>query len=164
MSEETGKVRPYVHLVEGRDPAEVMLSTPAALRAVIERLGPAAVDTKPAPGKWSVRELLCHIADCEVAWAWRLRLIYGADNPQVQPFEQDPWARAYDGVQYTADAALASFTALRTWNLALIETFSEADKSRPAHHPEIGDITLWTVVKIAAGHDLHHLHALDKLP
>lgn len=93
VSEETAKSRPYVHLVEGRDPTEVMRATPAKLRAIVEQLGPDAVDTRSAPGKWSVRELLCHIADCEVAWAWRLRLIYGADNPQVQPFEQDPWAR-----------------------------------------------------------------------
>ena len=163
MSEETAKVRPYVHLVEGQDPASVMRGTPLRLRAIVDRIGPAAVEQKPAPGKWSVRELLCHIADCEIAWAWRIRYIYGADDAQVQPFEQDPWARAYNGVQYTADAALAAFSALRTWNLALIETFSEADKLRAAHHPEMGDITLWTVVEIAAGHDLHHLQAMEKL-
>ena len=163
MSEETVKVRPYVHLVEGQDPAEVMRSTPERLRAIVERLGPTAVDTRPAPGKWSVRELLCHIADCEIAWAWRLRTIYGADHPEIQPFEQDPWARAYDGVQYTTAAALDALAALRVWNLALIETFSDADKQRTAHHPEIGELTLWTVVQIAAGHDLHHLHALEKL-
>ena len=162
MSEETANVRPYVHLLGDRDPAEVMRSTPAELRAVVERLGPDAVNTRPAPGKWSVRELLCHIADCEVAWAWRLRLVYGADTPTVQPFEQDLWARAYDGVRYTTEAALAAFESMRAWNLALIETFSDADKQRPAHHPEIGDLTLWTLVQIAAGHDLHHLKALAK--
>ena len=82
-------------------------------------------------------------------------------RPLVQPFDQDPWARAYDGVRYTAEAAITTFTVLRTWNLALIETFSEADKRRPAHHPEIGDVTLWAIVEIAAGHDLHHLKALE---
>ncbi len=162
MSEETAIIRPYVHLVEGQDPAEVMRGTSARLRAVVDRLGPEAVSTKPAPGKWSVRETLCHIADCEVAWAWRLRLLYGADHPQIQPFEQDPWARAYDSSKYTADAALVAFTALRTWNLALIETFSEADKQRTGHHPEIGDLTLWTAVEIIAGHDVHHLTTLEK--
>lgn len=161
MSEETANI-PYAHLLDGRDPAEVMRTTPAELRGLVERLGPEAADTRPAPGRWSVRELLCHIADCEVAWAWRLRLVYGADKPAVQPFEQDPWARAYDGVRYTTEAALATFEAMRTWNLALIETFSEADKARPAHHPEIGDLSLWTLVEIAAGHDLHHLKALEK--
>ena len=161
MSEEAALKRPYTHMLEGRDPAEVLRATPARLQSVLARMSPDAIGQRPGPKKWSVREILCHIADCEVAWAWRLRLIYGADKPLVQPFEQDPWARAYDGVQYTADAALAVFTALRTWNLALIETFSEADKQRPAHHEELGDITLWTVVEIAAGHDLHHLKTLE---
>lgn len=163
MSEETAHERPYIHLLAGQDPAAVLRATPAALQATVTRLGQDAVNTQPAPGKWSVRELLCHIADCEVAWAWRLRQTYGSDKPLLQPFDQDPWARAYDGVQYTTETALATFTALRTWNLALIETFSEADKARPAHHPEIGDLSLWHIVEIAAGHDLHHLRALDKL-
>ena len=162
MSEETAHERPYIHLLAGRDPAEILRATPAELRAVVERLGPDAVNTRPAPERWSVRELLCHIADCEVAWAWRLRQTYGSDKPQLQPFEQDPWARAYDGVLYTTDTALNTFTTLRAWNLALIETFSEADKARPAHHPEIGDLSLWHIVEIAAGHDLHHLKALEK--
>ncbi|MGI4757964.1 MAG: DinB family protein [Janthinobacterium lividum] len=163
MSEETGKARPYVHLVEGLDPVEIMQGASAALRTIVDRLGPEAVDRKPAPEKWSVREILCHIADCEVAWAWRLRLIYGSDHPELQPFEQDPWARAYVGPQHTAEAALVAFTALRTWNLAFIQSFTEADKQRTAHHPEIGDLTLWTVVEIAAGHDLHHLQSMGKL-
>ena len=162
MSEETSLKHPYIDRLAGQGPAEVMRGTAARLRAVVERLGPEAVDRKSAPNKWSVREILCHIADCEVAWAWRLRQIYGADNPEVQPFEQDPWARAYDGIAYTAETALATFHAIRNWNLALIETFSAADKARPAHHPEIGHITLWNTVEIIAGHDLHHLSSLEK--
>ena len=163
MSEETAHERPYIRLLAGQEPAEVLRATPAALQATVDRLGPDAVSTRPGPGKWSVRELLCHIADCEVAWAWRLRQTYGADKPLLQPFEQDAWARAYDGVKYTAATALATFATLRTWNLALIETLSEADKARPAHHPDIGDLSLWHLVEIAAGHDLHHLKALEKL-
>lgn len=163
MSEETVPVRPYVHLLEGRDPAEVMRSTPARLTAVLDGLSPEQIDARPAPGKWSVREILCHFADCEIAWAWRLRQTYGADRPTIQPFEQDPWARAYDGVSFTANSAFATWNALRAWNLALIETLSNADKQRPVIHPEIGELTLWTLVEIAAGHDLHHLKSLEKL-
>ena len=163
MTEETALTRPYTHLLEGRDPSEILRATPDRLHAIVQNLGPEAVAHKPAPHKWSVREILCHIADCEVAWAWRLRLVYGAENQVVQAFDQDPWARAYDSAAYTAEMALARFTALRMWNLMLIETFSDADKQRSAHHPEIGDMTLWTVVEIAAGHDLHHLKTLEKL-
>ena len=52
---------------------------------------------------------------------------------------------------------------MRAWNLALIETLSPEDKARPAVHPSAGPITLWTLVEIAAGHDLHHLALLEKL-
>ena len=163
MSEETANAGPYVHLLDGRDPVDVMRATPQRLLGLLDRMSPDEIERKPAPAKWSVREVVCHLADCEVAWAWRLRLIYGAEHPAVQPFDQDPWARAYDGVGYTTAAARASWSALRSWNLALLEGLSEDDKERPATHPELGEISLWTVVQIAAGHDLHHLAALEKL-
>lgn len=163
MSEETVPVRPYVHLLENRDPAEVMRETQGRLDAVLQHFSPEQVEQKPGPQRWSLREILCHLADCEIAWAWRLRQAYGADHPTLQPFDQDPWARAYDGVNYTAAAALATWKAVRSWNLALIETLEEDDKQRPVTHPEVGELTLWTLVEIIAGHDLHHLKSLEKL-
>lgn len=98
-----------------------------------------------------------------VAWGWRLRQVYGEDRPVLQSFEQDPWARAYDGVWFTSARALSAWRVMREWNLALIETLSDADKARPAVHPHAGEVTLWTLVEIAAGHDLHHLKGLRKL-
>ena len=121
MSEEAALARPYVHLLEGRDPAGVMRETPGRLADLLKALTPEQIERKPAPHKWSIREILCHLADCEIAWAWRMRQIYGADNPVLQPFEQDPWARAYDGVGYTTAAARSTWTALRQWNLDLSE-------------------------------------------
>ncbi len=163
MSEETLPAKPYVHLLQGRDAAEVMRTTPAAINALLANFSHAEIDTRPASGKWSLREVLCHIADCEIAWAWRLRQTYGEDTPLLQGFEQDPWARAYSAVLYTTEQALSTWRALRAWNLALIETLSDADKARPAVHAEAGAMTLWTLVEIAAGHDLHHLAGLEKL-
>lgn len=161
MSEES--LTPYVHLLEGRDAVQVMRETLGAIGDLLSRMSQEAIDTRPAPRRWSVREVLCHMADCEIAWAWRLRQVYGEDRPVLQPFEQDPWARAYDGVLFTSARALGTWRASREWNLALIETFSDADKARPAVHPHAGEITLWTLMEIAAGHDLHHLAALRKL-
>lgn len=163
MSEETVPAYPYVHLLNGRDPAEVMRSTPDRLGASLSAFSTDQVAYAPAPGKWSVREILCHMADCEVAWAWRLRKIYGEDHPTLQPFEQDAWARAYSGSGYTAEVALQTWKALRAWNLCLLDTLGEPDKARSAQHPALGELTLWNIVEIAAGHDLHHLDALGKL-
>ena len=163
MSEEVVAARPYVHLLEDRDPVAVLRETPGRIFDMMKILTPEQVENKPARGKWSVREVLCHLADCEIAWAWRLRLIFGTDNPTLQPFDQDAWARAYEGAGYTTSSARATWTATRQWNLALIDGLSDAEKRRPAQHPELGSLTLWSVVEIAAGHDLHHLNSLEKL-
>ena len=163
MSEETIPTRPYVHLLQGRDPADVMRQTPAAIDALLARFTAREIEARSAPGKWNLREQMCHMADCEIAWAWRLRQIYGEDRPLLQGFEQDPWSRAYSGVKYTIEQALTTWRALRLWNLALIETLSDEEKARPAMHAEVGEMKLWTLVEIAAGHDLHHLAGLEKL-
>ena len=163
MSEEAALARPYVHLLEGREPVAVLRETPGRLADLLKTLTPEQIERKPAPHKWSIREILCHLADCEVAWAWRLRLIYATDHPTLQPFDQDAWSRAYAGVGYTTTAARTTWTALRQWNLDLIEGLSEDDKRRSATHPELGEVTLAMVIEIVAGHDLHHLASLQKL-
>jgi uncharacterized damage-inducible protein DinB len=161
MTEEAARL-PYVHLLEGRDAAEVLRSTPEQLHQLLTPLSVAAIETAPAPGKWSVREQMCHLADCEVAWAWRLRHTFGEDNPLHASFEQDAWARAYNGKGYTFTAAWDTWRALRGWNLALIDVLSPEDRKRLATHPSAGPVTLWDLVEIAAGHDLHHLATFDR--
>ena len=149
---------PYADVLGDRDPQQVMAETPARLAAYFDALTPEQAETAPAPGKWNPRELMCHLADCEIAWAWRLRYAYEKDNAMMQPFEQDPWARMY--VHYTLREARATFNALRAWNVAFVGGLTEADKRKPITHPEQGQLTLWTLVEIIGGHDLHHLQRL----
>ena len=161
MSEETNPVLPYVRLLEGRDPAAVLRQTPVRFAELLAPLTPEAMERRPAPNKWNLREIMAHMADCEIAWGWRLRQIFSEDNPTLQPFAQDAWAQAY--ASYSMAQARATWEGLRAWNLSFLEGLSEAQKQRPAHHPEIGSLTLWTVASIAAGHDLHHLHSLKRV-
>ncbi len=149
----------YAGALGERDPVEVMAETPRRLAAVVEGLSAAEIEAKPGPGKWSVREILAHLADCEMAFGFRLRQVYGGVR-EIQPFDQDEWARAYGS--YSARLALATFAGLRDWNLAFVGGLSEADKALPAFHPERGEMVLWTVVETIAGHDLHHLAALER--
>jgi uncharacterized damage-inducible protein DinB len=151
---------PYVHLLEGRDPLEVLAATPQRLASLLDPLSAEEIEHQPAPGKWNFREVMAHLADCELVWGWRLRQIYGEDNPTLQPFDQDAWARAYSSYSY--EQARTTWQALRSWNLAFLRGLSEADKSRPATHLEHGKLTLWTIASIAAGHDLHHLAAIER--
>ncbi|GAA3749711.1 DinB family protein [Terriglobus aquaticus] len=163
MSAEAKPEVPYVYLLEGRDAGDAMRTTPGELQGLFAAFSSAEIDAVPAPGKWSLREQMCHLADCEIAWAWRLRQTFGEDNPVLQSFEQDPWARAYSGKSFTFPAAFETWRTIREWNLAFLDALSEDDKKRPATHPSAGPITLWNLIEIAAGHDLHHLASLRKL-
>jgi uncharacterized damage-inducible protein DinB len=152
-------VNPYAVELGERDPKKVIAETPGRLAQVIDGLSAAEMEARPAPGKWCVREIVAHLADCEIAFGFRLRQSYGGES-LLQPFDQDAWARAY-GV-YTAEQAFATFAALRAWNVAFVGGLSEADKKLPAVHPERGEMVLWTIVETMAGHDLHHLAGLKK--
>ena len=151
-------VNPYAYAVAGRDPAVVIAETPARLATVLAGMTVEEIDAVPAPGKWSVREVVVHLADCEIAFGFRLRQAYGGQT-LLQPFDQDAWARAY-GV-YSAAQALETFAVLRAWNVAFVGGLTEADKQLPAMHPERGEMVLWTIVETMAGHDTHHLMKLE---
>lgn len=151
---------PYVAGLGERDPQAVIAETPARLANALEGLSAEQIEAQPAPGKWSLREIAAHLADCEIAWSWRLRYVYGAKDPVLQPFDQDAWARIYSTYSY-ADAR-AAFVAMRAWNVAFVAGLTEADKQKTYRHPERGEETLWNIVEIMAGHDLHHLKSLEE--
>ena len=154
-------MNPYARFVEGRDPRAVIAETAAKLAAVAEQLGPANLNTSPAPGKWSPREVLCHLADTELAFAFRLRQTLAEPHHVIQPFDQDQWAKPYAAIP--AEAALAAFTAVRAWNLVLLGTVPAEAYSKPVSHPERGAMTFGTLVETMAGHDLNHLRQLEAL-
>jgi uncharacterized damage-inducible protein DinB len=120
----------------------------------------ARVEAPIAPGKWSVRQIVTHVADCEIGFGFRLRQAL-AGVPVLQPFDQDKWAESYG--RYSLAGALETFRALRAWNVALVAGLSEADKALKVTHPERGEMTLWTIVETMAGHDLNHLAQVERV-
>lgn len=152
-------INPYASFVGSLDPVEVTRATPVRLENLLQALGPEKLNLSPAPGKWSVRDILSHLADCEVVFAFRLRQALAEHHPVVQPFDQDKWAATY--ANYDARTALAAFSALRQWNLALIAGLDNGDFDKPLNHPERGDMTLKVVVETMAGHDLNHLRQVE---
>ena len=78
----------------------------------------------------------------------------------MQPLDQEAWGKRY--ASYTVDAALATFSALRQWNLALVRSFCAADRARPVNHRARGDMTLETIVETMGGHDRNHLEQVEE--
>jgi len=154
-------MNPYASFLGNRDPHEVIAATAGRLREIASTLGAAGVERKPAPGKWSVREIVCHLADTEVAFGFRLRQSLAEDNHVVQPFDQEKWDDFYDA--YDVHSALATFDAIRAWNLALIRSLPPDAFSRELTHPERGRMTFRVLVETMAGHDLNHLRQMEAI-
>src|ERR1022692_1367067 len=137
-------VNPYASQLGDRNARAVIAETPQQLAALAERLGPAGLERSPAPGKWPARAILCHLADCETVFAFRLRQALAEPHHIVQPFDQDKWAATYASIPATD--AIVTFAALRRWNLLLIESALPANANKPVTHPERGTMTFATIV------------------
>jgi hypothetical protein len=154
-------LNPYEKFLDGRALEVILQETPGAIAGLLEGFAPEMISAAPAPGKWSPAEIVCHLADCELVFGFRLRQTLAEDAPVIQPFDQDKWAATYPGVP--ASQALVAFMTLRGWNLRLIAAALPAAADRPVTHPERGTMTFLTIVETMAGHDLNHLAQLKKL-
>jgi hypothetical protein len=155
------KANPYEQILNGREPQAVLAATPAKLVSLARVMGAEKLNQPLAPGKWSPREILCHLADCELAFSFRLRQTLAEDHYTAQAFDQDLWAKPYAGLG--AEEALAAFTALRHWNLLLFRAVLPEAAEKLFTHPERGTMSFMTMVETIAGHDLNHLVQLEKV-
>ncbi len=154
-------MNPYASFLGDRDALAVIQSTSSELQKRSDAMGAEGVERAPGPGKWCAREVLCHLADCEIVFAFRLRQALAEDFHVIQPFDQDRWAAIYGA--FDARAALEVFRTVRLWNLRLIESLPAASFAKKLTHPERGDMTFGVVVETMAGHDLNHLAQIDRI-
>ena len=154
-------MNPYASYLGDHNAREVIDATPGRLSALMKRLGPNGLECSLAPGKWPARAIICHLADCEVAFAFRLRQALAEPYHTIQPFDQDAWAESYPSLP--ARAAWEAFSSLRRWNIALLDTVSTADLFKRLTHPERGEMTFQVVIETMAGHDLNHLAQIENI-
>jgi hypothetical protein len=154
-------MNPYAANLAGHSALEIIAQTPGALTTLMHDIGPEGALHAIAPGKWSPRHIVCHLADCEIAFGFRLRQALAEPNHVIQPFDQDKWSVGYD--KQEAAAALAAFTGTRQWNLALIASLTPDQLALPVSHPERGVMTVQTIVETMGGHDRNHLLQLEKV-
>ncbi len=152
---------PYARNLAGKDPLEVIAATPGQLATFVRTLGPERIEQSVTPGKWSARQIICHLADCEVVFSYRLRQTLAENHHVIQPFDQDKWAVPY--AAYDAPTALAVFSALRRWNLSFIHAAPAEAFSKRVTHPERGEMTFKTLVETMGGHDLNHVKQLETI-
>lgn len=150
-------VNPYQRFIEGKDPLKVLGATHRQLLKLIDGLSPRQLRVRPAPDKWSIEEIIAHIADCEHIYSVRCRLMAFENNPPLTPFDQDAWADGRVREREPLNEMLERFDVLRKSQLRLFKNLTEDDLSRTGVHAEFGQISLGLYMAWAAGHDLNHL-------
>jgi hypothetical protein len=82
-------MNPYATYAAGRRPLDVIEETPRRLAELVDTIGPEGLEVPPAPGKWSARDILSHLADAEIVFGFRLKQTLAEDHHIIQPFDQD---------------------------------------------------------------------------
>jgi hypothetical protein len=150
-------------LVADRDPLDILRETPGAVARAVASLTPEKLRTPEMPGKWSVAQVLRHLADTDVVWGWRMRMILAQDRPPITGFDQDAWAERLDYANADPNESLEVFAILRRDNLRLIERATPDDLRRVGVHAERGEESAGYLVRLYAGHDLMHLNQIDRI-
>jgi DinB family protein len=156
-------VSAILELLGDREPAAVLRDTASALPRAVEGLSPQQLRQPECPGKWSIGQILQHLADAEIVWAWRMRLILAQDRPQVIGYDQDLWAERLHYDEADPSEALELFAVLRRANQRLVERASPAELKRVGVHAERGEESLEYIRRLYAGHDLLHLRQIDRV-
>jgi len=152
---------PYAEDLGSTDPLKAMADTPRRIARLVGKWPKRRWEKSYAPGKWSARRVLVHLAQTELALTTRVRFAATQDGYVAQPFNQDAWVALDDHAD--AATALDAYTALRRLNLAMFKGLTAAQRQHTFTHPEYGDLTPDWVAAQLAGHDIHHLKQLERI-
>jgi hypothetical protein len=148
---------------DGKKPLAVQAATPKKLERLIKGAPTAKLRKRPAPNKWSVSEILAHLADAEVVGAFRMRMILGAPGTPIAAFDQDSWVTSGHYENREPRKSLEQFRIVREGNLALLKSLTPEQWKHYGMHSERGQESIEHIVRMFAGHDINHLRQVEAI-
>ena len=159
-------IRQYVDaltaLTGDEEPLDILGRIGDGVRAAITGLADAQLRTPEAPGKWSMRDVVRHLADAELVLAFRYRMILAHYRPPIAAYDQDLWAAKLERDD-DLETIVADLEAVRSLNLRLLRCQPPAAWQRVGLHAERGEESLALLVRMAAGHDIVHTRQLHRI-
>jgi len=152
-----------LRLLGDKDPLMVLEGLVAELEEHVKGLTIAELRHAEAPGKWSIIEIIQHLADSELVWAYRLRMVLAEKRPQITGYDQDGWASQLRYREVKLRDAMEQLRVLRSTNLRLIGSLSAGELHRAGVHSERGEETVEHMIRLYAGHDLVHLKQISRI-
>lgn len=149
--------------VAGKKPLAIMAATPKKLARLLKGRSRAALSKRPAPDKWSVAEILAHMADAELSIGFRMRLTLGASGTPIKAFDQDVWAQFSQYQKHDPMLSLEAYRVLRERNVRLLRMIPKEMWDNFGMHEERGRETVARISEMAAGHDLNHVRQIESI-
>ena len=149
--------------VSGSDPVKLLAAAPGKLARLLKDVTPARARKRPAPEKWSIAEIVAHVADTEIVGGYRVRAILGAPGGQIIGFDQDAWVTALHYEKRDLRKAFEQYRALREANVALYKTLTPEQWKHYGMHNERGAESVETIARLFAGHDLNHFQQIERI-
>ena len=150
------------NLLAGRDPMELLGQTASSLADIVARQPAEILRGRAIQGKWTPNEIIGHLTDSEWVYGYRLRLILCEDQPAILGFRQDAWVASHHHNEREPSELVGIFRTLRVLNLSVWGRLSPQDLQRSGQHNERGPESLAVMLQLLAGHDLSHLHQIDR--
>lgn len=152
-----------LNLLGSQDSLDVLGRTADALRNAVADLPASDLHRPEAPGKWSLAHVIQHLADSEIVWGYRLRMVLAHDRPGLTGYDQDAWADRLGYGDADPIESLDVFIVLREANLRLLRRLSREEWMRIGVHAERGEESVEHMTRLYAGHDLLHLRQLERI-
>jgi len=152
-----------VGYMEGKKTLAVQAATPKKLERLIKGVSTAKLRKRPAPDKWSVGEILAHLADAELVGGFRMRLILGAPGTPITAFDQDSWVISGHYAKRDPRKSLEQFRAVREANLILLKSLTPEQWKHHGVHAERGVETIEHIARMFAGHDVNHTRQIEEI-
>lgn len=148
---------------QGQDPIKIQSSTNKTLARLTKGISTAKLRKRPAHDKWSVAEILAHLADVEIVIGWRMRSILGDPGTPVQAYDQNAWVVSGHYEKRDARKSIELHRIVREANLALLKSLSPDQWKHYGQHAERGQESIEHIVRMVAGHDLNHIHQIERI-
>jgi hypothetical protein len=152
-----------LELSKGQNPLKLQAAAPQRLARLLKGVPRAKLRKRPAPGKWSIHEIMTHLADTEIVLGFRIRLVLGSPGTPIMGFDQDAWVENCHYDKRDTSTALEQFTALRKSNLALFKAVRPEQRNHSGMHSERGEENVETMISMMAGHDLNHIAQIERI-
>ena len=158
-----GFLNTQIALLGSRDPIDVLAETSESLDDIVAQHSIETLRQRPTDEWWTGVEILAHLSDMEWIFGFRARTILCDDKPRLPEIDQNAWVSVQRPDDWSPMQITEDFRTLRGVNLQMWKRMTESDLERTGEHVGAGiTISLGTLLRVHAGHDLRHLHQLRK--